>query len=116
MNMKTVLGIIGAALVIGGVIYLVKKFVVDNKVDAGNDEKASTTEKAHEIVRSQGASEAESNLNAEKADAAERISERHEEAKQVMKDAVNTIYDDFQPESTKNDEAFKKMSEELDNL
>lgn len=116
MNMKTVLGIISVSLVSGGVICLVKRYVIDNKTDAESSDKEPAGGKDHEIVRSQEASEAESGLDEDKSDAAEKIFVRHEEAGKVMREAVNTVFDDSQPESTKNDEAFEKMSEDLDNI
>ena len=116
MNYKIVLGIIGAAIVIGGVVYFVNKAMNSNQGKYESNENASQDSKKNEIAKSQNDSEAEPDLDVVKSEAAERISERHEEAKKVMREAVNTIFDDTLSETTKNEEAKKKISEDLDNL
>lgn len=116
MNYKIVLGIIGAAIVIGGVVYFVNKTTNYNQDKSENNEKASPDLNKNEIVKSQNASEEEPDLGTVKSEAAEKISERHEEAKKVMNEAVNTIFDDTLPETTKNEDAKKKIAEDLDNL
>lgn len=116
MNYKIVLGIIGAAIVIGGVVYFVNKAMNSDHDKNQSNDKASQDSKKNEIVKSQNVRETEPDLDNVKSEAAETISERHEEAKKVMSEAVNVIFDDTLPETTKNEEAKKKISEDLDNL
>lgn len=116
MNYKIVLGIIGASIVIGGVVYFVNKAMNSDQDKNQSNDKASQDSKKNEIVKSQNERETEPDLDNVKSEAAETISERHEEAKKVMSEAVNVIFDDTLPETTKNEEAKKKISEDLDNL
>lgn len=119
MNYKIVLGIIGAAIVIGGVVYFVNKAMnSDQDKNQSNDEDSqdSQNSKKNEMVKSQNVRETDPDLDNVKSEAVETISERHEEAKKVMSEAVNVIFDDTLPETTKNEEAKKKISEDLDNL
>lgn len=116
MNYKIVLGIIGAAIAIGGVVYFVNKAMNSDQGKNQSNDEDSQNSKKNEIVKSQNVRETEPDLDNVKSEAAETISERHEEAKKVMSEAVNVIFDDTLPETTKNEEAKKKISEDLDNL
>ncbi len=116
MNYKIVLGIIGAAIVIGGVVYFVNKAMNSNQYKNHGNDKSSQDSKKNDIVKSQNVRETEFDLDNIKSEAAKTISERHEEAKKVMSEAVNVIFDDTLPETTKNEEAKKIISEDLDNL
>jgi len=117
MNYKIVLGIVGVFIVIGGIIYFASR---DNsektsepKSNRKNDEKKST-----DIVERENTSEDKeaTNLNDVKSNAAEKMSERHEEAKKIMKESVDSIFGEAEVGETKNKEAKNKMFENLDNI
>lgn len=114
MNMKVVLGIIGVAIVIGGMVCFVNKSVNADKDN--NADKTSKPVKNNEIIRAQSVNEATTELDMDKQDAAQKMAERHKEAKKEMQELVNTIFNDSKPEKTKNDETKKKILDDLDNL
>lgn len=116
MNYKIVLEVIGAVIVIGGVVYFINKAVNNNQDKSDSNEKTAPDSRKNEMVQPQKVGESDSELGIVKFEAAEKISERHEEAKKVMSEAVNIIFDDSLPETTKNEEAKKIISEDLDNL
>ena len=60
--------------------------------------------------------EDQSNLNSVKADTAETMRERHKEAQKEMGKSVDNIFNGAGSNETKNEEAKKKMFEDLDNI
>ena len=116
MKYKVALGVIGTVIVIGGVVYFVNKSRKNRHDKVESDAKDVQKTDSDEIVKLQNVSRTESEFNTAKSEVAEKISERHEEAKKVMREAVNTIYDDTLPDTTKNEDKKNKILEDLDNL
>lgn len=114
MNYKVVLGILGAAIVVGGIIY----FITRNESIKLSEESERDEKKSTDVVTYTSVTEDEnpSNLNNVKVDAAETMRERHEEAKKEMRKSVDNIFNGAGSDETKNEEAKKKMFEELDNI
>lgn len=114
MSYKVVLGILGAAIVVGGIIYFVTRDEsIKSSEESGRDEKESTDVVTYTSVTE---NEDQSNLNNVKADAAATMRERHEEAQREMRKSVDNIFNGAESEETKNEEAKKKMFEDLDNI
>ena len=114
MNYKVVLGILGAAIVVGGIIYFATRDeYIKSSEESERDEKKSTDVVTYTSVTED---EDQSNLNNVKADAAETMRERHEEAQKEMRKSVDNIFNGAGSEETKNEEAKKKMFEDLDNI
>ena len=114
MNYKVVLGILGATSVVGGTIYFVTRDGhIKSSEKSERDEKKSTDAVAYRSVTED---EDQSNLNNVKADAAEMVRKRHEEAQKEMRKSVDNILNGAGSEETKNEEAKKKMFEDLDNI
>ena len=107
MSMKYVLGIIGTAVVVGGLLCLMKKYNDNKRI---ND---SSNMKSNEI---KSIKDDEEKMIVDKASSSERISDRHKEANNIMRKSVDSIFEDSNPEVTKNDEIKKKISDDLDNL
>ena len=114
MNYKVVLGILGAAIVIGGIIYFVTRDKsIKSSEKSERDEKKSTNTVTHTSVTED---EDQSDLNNVKADAAETMRERHEEAQREMRKSVDNIFNGAGSEETKNEVVKKKIFEDLDNI
>lgn len=114
MNYKVVLGGLGAAIVVGGIIY----FVTRDEYMKSSEESERNEKKSTDIVTNTSVTEDENqyNLNNVKADAAETMRERHEEAQKEMRKSINNIFNCAGSEETKNEEAKKKMFEDLDKI
>ena len=114
MNYKVVLGILGAVIVVGGIIY----FVTRDESIKSSEESERNEEKSTDIVTNTSIAEDEdqSKLNNVKIDATEAMRERHEEAQKEMRKSVDNIFNGAGSEETKNEEAKKKMFEDLDNI
>lgn len=114
MNYKVVLGILGAAIVVGGIIYFVTRDEsVKSSEESERDEKKSTNVVTYTSVT---ADEDQSNLDNVKANAAETMRKRHEQAQKEMRKSVDNIFNGVGSEETKNEEAKKKIFEDLDNI
>lgn len=114
MNYKVVLGIIGAVIVVGGIIYFVTRDESNkSSEESERDEKKSTDAATY---RSSTEHEDQSALNKVKASAAETMRERHEEAQREMRKSVDNIFNGAGSEETENEEIKKKMFEDLDNI
>ena len=114
MNYKVVLGILGAAIVVGGIIYFATRDEsIKSSEESERDEKKSTDVVTYTSVTE---NEDQSNLNNVKADAAETMRERHEEAQKEMRKTVDNIFNGAGSEEIKNEEDKKKMFEDLDNI
>lgn len=114
MNYKMVLGILGAAIVVGGIIY----FVTRDESNKSSEESERDEKKSTDAVTHTSATEHEdqSALNKVKADAAETMRERHEEAQREMRKSVDNIFNGAGSEETKNEEIKKKMFDDLGNI
>lgn len=116
MNDKVVLGIIGVAIVVGGVIYFISRTKTgkDTNVNSDYDDVKETVN----IVNHTEIFESDNSvtLNHVKADAAEKMSKRHGEAEKIVKESVGNIFGDTEVEKTKNEAAMKKVFEDLDNI
>lgn len=114
MNYKVVLGILGAAIVVGGIIYFVTRDEsIKSSEESEHDEKKSIDAVIHTSVTED---EDQSDLNNVKTDAAETMRERHEEAEREMRKSVDNIFNGAGSEETKNEEVKKKMFEDLNNI
>lgn len=114
MNYKVVLGVLGAAIVVGGIIYFVTRDEsIKSSEESEHDEKKSTDVVTYTSITED---EDQSNLNNVKADVAETMRERHEEAQKEMRKSVDNIFNGTGSEKTKNEEAKKKMFEDIDNI
>lgn len=114
MNYKVVLGILGTAIVVGGIIYFVTRDEsIKSSEESERDEKKSTDVVTYTSVTED---EDQSNLNNVKADVAETMRERHEQAQKEMRKSVDNIFNGDGSNETKNEEAKKKMFEDLDNI
>lgn len=114
MNYKAVLGVLGVAIVVGGIIYFVtRNEFVKSSEELERDEKKSTDIGTHASATED---EDQSNLDNVKANAAEAMRERHEEAQKEMRKSVDSIFNGAGSEETKNEEAKKKIFEDLDNI
>lgn len=114
MNYKVVLGILGTAIVVGGIIYFVTRDEsIKSSEESERDEKNSTDVVTYTSVTED---EDQSNLNNVKADVAETMRERHEQVQKEMRKSVDNIFNGDGSNETKNEEAKKKMFEDLDNI
>lgn len=114
MNYKVVLGVLGVAIVVGGIIYFVTRDEsVKSSEELERDEKKSTDIVTYASVTED---EDQSNLDNVKANAAETMREQHEEAQKEMRKSVDSIFNGAGSEETKNEEAKKKIFEDLDNI
>ncbi len=114
MNYKVVLGGLGVTIVVGGIIY----FVTRGEFIKSSEESESNEKKNTDAVTYTSVTEDEdqSNLNSVKADTAETMRERHKEAQKEMGKSVDNIFNGAGSNETKNEEAKKKMFEDLDNI
>jgi len=115
--MKKLLGIIGVGLFTGAVAYILwnKTHIPQEKVVPSPDNKPvdTTPEIIASIIRN--LYEEKDEINNAKISSANSISERHEEAAQIMKDAIETICKNSEvPEDTNS--VLEQMSIELGNL
>lgn len=113
MNYKVVLGILGAAIVVGGIIYFVTRDEpIKSSEESERDEKKSTDVVTYTCVTE---NEDRSNLNNVKVNVTETVRERHEEAQKEMRKSVDNIFNGAGSEETKNEDSKKKIFEDLDN-
>ena len=114
MNYKVVLGILGAAIVVGGIIF----FITRDESIKSSEESERDGKKGTDVVTYTSVTEDDnqSNLNNVKADVAETMRERHEEAQKEMRKSVDNIFNGAGSNKTKNEEAKKKMFVGLDNI
>jgi poly(A) polymerase Pap1 len=108
MKLNTVLGIIGAVLVIAGIAYFVIRKQTQNN---SGDEKEN---RRYTDYPSQMKSE--ESFEDVKNEAVSKMKERHDEAQQIMKDSVDNIFGEKEVGETKNEEAKKKIFSDLDNI
>ena len=108
MKLNTVLGIIGAVVVIAGIVYLVVRKQTQNNSDEVAEEERYTdyplkmkSEESFEDVKNEAAS---------------KIKERHDEAQQITKESVDNIFGEKEVGETKNEDAKKKIFNDLDNI
>lgn len=114
MNYKVVLGALGVAIAVGGITYFVTRDEsVKSSEESECNEKKNTDIDIHASVTRD---EDQSNLDNVKANAAETMRERHEEAQKEMRKSVNNIFNGAGSKETKNEEAKKKIFEDLDNI
>lgn len=115
MNYKVVLGIVGVVIIVGAVICFATRDKNDElqPLRSSDDTEEKKTDIA-EVVNTEV--EDTTNLSDVKDDAAEKMSERHEEAKKVMKESVDNIFNGAESTITKNEETKKKMFDDLDNI
>lgn len=113
MNYKVVLRILGVAIVVGGTIYFVTRAKsVKSSEESERGEKKSTDVTYICVAED----EDQYSLNNVKADVAETMGERHKEAQKEMKKSVDNIFNGTGSEETKNEEAKKKMFEDLESI
>lgn len=108
MKLNMVLGIIGAVVVIAGIIYLVIRKQTQNNSDDKKEERRYTD--FHSKMKS------EESFEDVKNEVASKIKERHDEAQQIMKESVDNIFGENEVGETKNEDAKKKMFSDLDNI
>lgn len=118
MKFKVILGVICVVAIAGGVCYIITKSkrnitrekdtssTKSSDVLAGNENDFVSTEMAEDR-----------SFNDIKANTVEIIQDRHEEAGKIMKESVERIFESSDVNrETKNDEAKKKMLDELSNM
>lgn len=115
MKLKVVLVIIGAAIVTAGIICLLNWDKTTDELGLESD-RTGDQKDVKGIIKYKSDFNEFSNLNDVKMEAAEKISERHEEAKKMVKDSVDRIFGDSEITATKNEDAKKKIFNELDNI
>lgn len=114
MNYRKALRILGAAIIVGGIIYFVTR---DESVKSSEESECDEKKSTHGVIyTSVTDDEDQSNLNNGKADAAETMRKRHEEAQKEMRKSADNIFNGAGSEETKNEKAKKKMFEDLDNI
>lgn len=115
MILKAVLGITGALIVITVVIYFMNRGKttdeVEQELDRSGDQKGTEV-----IAKYKQVSKEFSELNTTQMEVAEKMHERHEDAKKVIKESVDRIFDDSEITMTKNEEEKNKIFKELDNI
>lgn len=117
MNLKVVLGIVGVAIVIGGVICFVSKEKV-NRGSKGTSTYEDNTKESTDIAKTtevQMTDEVET-LKGAKEETAEKMKNRHEEAEKIVRESVDNIFGDLEGGETKNEAVKKKMFADLDNM
>lgn len=118
MKFKLLCGIVGAIIVIGGIVYFVQKSKKNDKGENGRHKgENNNNEKNRDIVAYNTESPNETSfLNLTKAEAAKKMTERHEDAKKTIKESVDNIFGDSIPTETKNRVAKKKIFDDIDNI
>lgn len=105
------LGLISITVIIGGIVYILKKLQNQNEVqeikrDTGLvDDVKKDTEKQYEIE-----------LEEKKMEEYDKISERHAEAKKIMKESLDNIRKTSSEIETKNEKFKKELFDDIDNL
>ncbi len=111
MNYKGLFGICGIVMVIGGIIY----FLNSRKNESNLDKKNTDLMKKTNTIVTEG-KEDEFDLKRAKEEVSDKISQRHEEAKEIMEKAVSNIFDESNITETKNEEAKKKIFDDLNDI
>jgi hypothetical protein len=111
MKYNVVFGILGVAVILGGIIY----FTQNKKANKTTEDSNHDVEKKSTDIVDQN-NEAENNLCCVKADVVQTIKERHEEAHTVIQESVDNIFNVGEVSETKNEQAKKKMFDELDKI
>lgn len=114
MKMKTLFGVLGMIVMIVGGVGLVKYLLVKVKKENDSEDNINTEKKTTSVIIRED--NETSDLNSIKSDISESIIERHEEAKKIMEEAVNTIMSDELPETTKNEEIKRQLLDDIENL
>lgn len=111
--MKKILGLLTVGVVAGAIVYV---YINDNKVKKTKDISSDTTkiEPVDTKIESNDLT-ANQNLDRVKSSTTEIISDRHKEAAEAMKDAVETIYKRSEVSSEEKRD-LDKISDELDVL
>jgi hypothetical protein len=115
MKYNVVFGILGVAVILGGIIYFTKNKNANKTTEDSNHD---VEKKSTDIVEQKTTTnnEDENNLGCVKADVVQTIKKQHEEAHTVIKESVDNIFNVGEASETKNEEVKKKMFEELDNI
>ena len=118
MKFKLFCGIIGVAIVIGGIVCFVQKSKKNDESENGHykGENNNHEKKSDIAAYNTDSSNETSYLNLTKAEAVKKMTERHEEAQKTMKESVDNIFGDTIPTETKNKATKKKMFDDLDNI
>ena len=114
MNTAIVFGIIGLVAIggiIGGVIYSnsKKKLPGENEIIPCKEDKTRDIDVNEEDTFT-------NDYQAQKAEAFEKIAERHKEAQELLKESVNKVFGETEVHETKNDPIKKKIFDDLNNL
>lgn len=116
MSKKIVLGLIGAIVIVGGIVYLLTR-EKSNKGDSNNESNLRKTSNEVAIKNTEKKEESsEVDVDTIKTEAAESIKERHEKAEEVIREAVDTIFEDDKERDTKNQKAKEKLFEDIDSI
>lgn len=119
--MKKILGLLTVGVVAGAIVYV---YINDNKVKKTKDISSDTTKiepvdtkiKSSNPITNQNSNDnLNDNLDICKNSTIETISDRHNEAAEVMKDSVEIIYKRSEVSNEEKDE-LDKISDELDTL
>jgi mevalonate kinase len=115
MKYKVVFGILGVMFLFGGILYFAKNKNTDKTTEDSNHdvEKKNTDIVEHKTTTK---NETEKDLGSVKADVVQTMKERHEEAQTVMRESLDNIFNAEEVCETRNEEAKKKLFEELDNI
>ena len=98
--MKTLLALIAAIAVVGGVyLWISKKNNTDSEKESGTSTDNNSTE-----------------LNQVKNDVSQQIIQRHSEAAEIIKESIENINDNEDERITKNEDIKKKMFNDIDNI
>lgn len=116
MNKKIILSLIGAIVIVGGVVYLLtrQKRDKDDSNKESNIKKASTEIAIKNTEKKEKTSEVD--VDTIKTEVAESIKERHEIAEEVIKEAVNTIFENNEERDTKNLKTKEKLFKDIDRI
>ena len=116
MKLEILAGAIGGLAIIA-VVVLIVKHSETSKIETDN---SATESDKYNDVNDKGAaglpSEKQVVFDETKKEAAETITERHEDAKNIITEAVRNITSEELPDETQNDETKRKMFDEIDNL
>lgn len=115
MNYKVVLGVLGVSIVIGGIVYLAAQNSTEQS--SSNAEGDDKRKRKNDIVEVNVSEKSDiSHLDDIKAEASEEMKERHEKAHEVMREAVDNIFNGAPSKETENEETKNKLFEDLGSI
>ena len=118
MKLKALVGIIGGISAIAGATFFIAKRYKMGEINTDKHKRKHDKKydkETTDLTVEENHTE-QINLEETKAKTAEAIAERHEEAKNIMTDAVKNIMSDVLPEKSQNEEVKRKLLDEIDNL